>query len=91
MENNKKLLAQIRQAVGSTVDTVSRNSKGQIVLRRGFYYRHGMDCAQLAEQVTAALATAGIDLKVVDRGEVWKPFRGGSTVAQGSHWYVVLA
>ena len=64
-------------------DTLSQRD-GVFTLRRGFFYRHGNDANKIAAKVQAALP----DAMIVDRGEVWKPFRGGASVAQGSHWYV---
>jgi hypothetical protein len=26
--------------------------------------------------------------RIIDSGEQWKPFRGGDTLKQGSHWWV---
>lgn len=64
-------------------DTLSQKD-GVFTLRRGFFYRHGNDANQIAAKLQEALPNA----TVVDKGEVWKPFRGGASVAQGSHWYV---
>jgi len=87
---NTNIVSQVKHALNYSVDSVGRNKLGQIVLRKGFFYRMGMDSQKLAEQVQAKLDAAGVKLKVVDRGEQWRPFRGGASVAQGSHWYVIL-
>ena len=84
-------LKQVRTALSTTVETVGRNKLGQFVVRRGFFYRHGMNEVKFAEQVQSKLAESSLDLKVVDRGEKYVAFRGGHTTAQGSHWYVVVA
>lgn len=82
-------LKQVRDALAFTAGTVSKNKLGQFVVRKGFFYRHDMNEVKFAEQVQSKLAEAGLDLKVVDRGEQYVTFRG--VRAQGGHWYVVVA
>lgn len=41
-----------------------------------------------ARKVSTTLTKANIPFEIVDSGEKYVPFRGGDTVAQGSHWYV---
>ena len=81
---------EIRDALVGVADTVGRNKQGQIVVRRGFFYRHGMNSTKFAAAVTRALQDAGISYLVVDQGEKYTAFRGGQSVAQGSHWWVIL-
>lgn len=56
--------------------------KGVWMVRRGFFYSHGMTSRDLADKVEKA------GFSVIAHGEVWKPFRGGASVAQQSHWWV---
>jgi hypothetical protein len=83
-------MKEIRDALAGVADTVGRNKQGQIVVRRGFFYRHGMDSEKFANRVRAALKAAGLGYLVLDQGEKYAAFRGGQTVAQGSHWWAVL-
>lgn len=83
-------MKEIRDALVGVADTVGRNKQGQIVVRRGFFYRHGMDSTKFAAVVTRALKDAGMSYLVLDQGEKYTAFRGGQTVAQGSHWWVIL-
>lgn len=83
-------MTEIRDALVGVADTVGRNKQGQIVVRRGFFYRHGMNSTKFAAAVTRALQDAGISYLVVDQGEKYTAFRGGQSVAQGSHWWVIL-
>jgi len=83
-------MKEIRDALAGVADTVGRNKQGQIVVRRGFFYRHGMDSTKFAAAVTRALKEAGVSYLVLDQGEKYAGFRGGQTVAQGSHWWVIL-
>lgn len=59
-------------------------SKGVFTVRKSFFYRHGYTSTKLVEAVKAQFPNAVI----VEHREIWKDFRGGDTVAQGSHWYV---
>lgn len=59
-------------------------SKGVFTVRRGFYYRHGKTVQDLENVVKTAFP----DVVIIDSGEVWKPFRGGASVATQSHWFV---
>jgi len=83
-------IKRVRDAVGVIADSVGRNKAGQIVIRRGFFYRHGGSAEVFLAHIRRELAAAGIAHTVVDYGERWAAFRGGATTAQGSHWYVVV-
>jgi hypothetical protein len=48
-----------------------------------------MDSAKLAADVTQALEAAGVSYLVLDQGEKYAGC-WGQTVAQGSHWWVIL-
>jgi hypothetical protein len=72
---------QVREAVHC--DTASKNGEVYTV-RRSFFYTHGRTAADLEKAVFAAYPQA----VVIEAGEVWKPFRGGASVAQQSHWFV---
>jgi len=37
------------------------------------------------------LAAIGMRTIIVSENEVWKPFRGGASVASGSHFYAELS
>jgi hypothetical protein len=53
-------------------------------LRWGFFYKMGKTTELHRNKVLEAFP----DAVIVDSGEVWKPFRGGSSVANSSHWFV---
>ena len=88
MAKQKSIVAQLRAL--SCVDTVGRNKEGYIVVRRGFYYTHGRDANDFADQVRNGCKLAGVNAIVTGCGEVWKDFAGGKSVAQNSHWWVEL-
>lgn len=72
----------------SYADTCSR--KGDVyTVRREFFYTHGRSSHDFAEALKADIQADGKwVVTVLDHGEVWKPFRGGATTANSSHWWV---
>ena len=59
-------------------------SKGVFTVRLGFFYTHGRTAEKFEQEVQAAFPTA----TMLDRGGVWKSFKGGASVANQSHWFV---
>lgn len=74
-------LAEVKDKIG--IDAASYK-EGVYTVRRQFFYRHGKTEGDLVRRVQSAFPVA----KIEESGEVWKPFHGDATVAQGSHWYV---
>lgn len=74
------------------VQSVGRKQNGDIVARRGFFYKNGKTSADFDAYVRNVLNQSGLENKyhVVESGEVWKPFRGGANVANSSHWFAVI-
>lgn len=79
----------IKAALETVADTVGR-SKGDIVVRRGFFYKMGQNSEKFAAKVDAALEKAGVSERVVCYGTKDAAFRGGQTVAQGSHFWAIV-
>lgn len=69
-------------------DQISRAKDGSIIFRNGYFYRHGNTSDQFRNYVSASLNQRGIDHVVVDHGDHWTPFNGGSSLARSSHFYV---
>lgn len=82
-------MKQIKAALETVADTVGR-SKGDIVVRRGFFYKMGQNSEKFAARVDAALEKAGVSERVVCHGTKDAAFRGGQTVAQGSHFWAIV-
>jgi hypothetical protein len=59
-------------------------SKGAFIIRKSYFYRFGYDSSKLAEFVKSKIPNATI----IDHGDHWAPFRGGDSVAKGSHFWV---
>lgn len=87
----KTALQQVKQALSHCADTVGRNKAGNIVVRKGYFYRNGMDVDRFENTIQGILVSHKIYAQVVNKGDVWRPFRGGASVAQQSHFYVELA
>ena len=65
------------------MDTISKKN-GIITVRHGYYYRHGKTAETYENRVKEKFPNATI----LDSGDHWAPFRGGQSVAQGSHFFV---
>ena len=75
--------AKVREKLMGLVDTVSQKD-GEFTVRRSFFYTHG----KTSDSVAWAVKDAFPNAKIIDHGEVWKPFNGGAPVAKQSHWWV---
>jgi len=65
-------------------------SGGHHILRREFYYSHGLNSGHHAEKTSKALNAAGIKHTVVDHGTEHKPFKGGGGAKDNSHHWVKI-
>lgn len=83
-------IKQIREALGTHVETVGKSKDGKIIVRRGFYYTNGGSAEKFAAMVASRLQAANVPAKVVEQGEQWKPFRGSATTANSSHWWAKI-
>ena len=68
-------------------DSISKNKDGHIVVRKGFYYKHGKSAEAQTAGIKRALDDAGIKHTIVKDGEHNAPFRGGASVGRQSHFY----
>jgi hypothetical protein len=75
------LLATVRRKLHPDSASI-RN--GVVTVRDEFFYRHGRTAADLVADVLRAFPNATI----LDSGEIWKPFNGGASTANSSHWFV---
>lgn len=66
-----------------------RKGEGWII-RRGYFYTNGFDSGKLADKVNEAIKKSGLPLEVLDDGDHWAAFRGGDSLAKGSHWWVII-
>ena len=74
----------------SRFDSVSK--RGDVfTARKGFFYTNGCTADGFADLVNETIHKMFHNRKkavIVDKGEVWKPFKGGAPVSQQSHWFV---
>jgi hypothetical protein len=69
---------------GVPFDTLSKNKKGNYVIRQGFYYRNGRSQHIMEEKLKDKFP----NVEVIDKGEKFVDFRGGDNIEQGSHFWV---
>ena len=81
---------QIKKILDAMADTVGKRRDGSFVIRRGFFYRHGVDADAYRIAVTKRLNESGINYSLKDWGEKWTTFRGGASVNAQSHWFVEI-
>lgn len=79
----------IKDALALVADTVSRSKEG-ILVRHSFFYKMGMTSEKFAAKVDAVLEASGLSERVVCHGTKDAAFRGGQTVAQGSHFWAIV-
>lgn len=90
MAKTQSLRSQLVAAASGHFDTIGVKKGGNIVVRRGYYYRNGMDSAKFADTIARLVAAKNIPLVVADHGDQWKAFSGGASVANSSHFWVEL-
>lgn len=83
-------IKQLKAAMFGIADQVSRKRDGTYMIRKSYFYRNGMDSTKFEIKVLDALNAANISSRVVESGDRFVPFKGGHTVAQGSHFWVQL-
>lgn len=76
-------IKEVKNALWGKFDTFSKRD-GVFTVRREFFYTRGTHAEDKVNEVLAAFPNA----KILDSGEVWKPFRGGASTANSSHWFV---
>jgi endonuclease V-like protein UPF0215 family len=89
------LAHQLRKALKDvTHNHVEVTKDFQVILRRTFFYRHGVDAEMFGEAtrktVEGAKLPEGVRLEFIEAGEVNKPFKGGASVKASSHWWAVF-
>ena len=64
-------------------DTLSKKD-GIYTARWEFFYRFGKTFHDYVDRVKRKFPNA----QIIEARENWKPFRGGASTANSSHWYV---
>lgn len=84
------LLQELKKNVNADTIGRKRDGSGNYLFRKGFYYRFGTDAQKYAKQVSFDLCEMNQDHDIVDYGEKYTAFRGGASVANQSHFWVVV-
>jgi hypothetical protein len=71
-------------------DTLGKNKQGEWVIRNEYFYRHGHSSDQMFQKTEQALKQSGILFEMREHGDHWAAFRGGSSTAQSSHFWVTF-
>jgi hypothetical protein len=80
----------LKDTTRSVCDTVGRKKDGTYIFRRGYFYTYGMDSDKFRNKLVAMLELNKIHGKVIDHGDHYASFRGNHSIAQGSHWWVII-
>ena len=67
---------------------ISKDREGNLIFRRGFFYTNNGSAEKFAARIDNELTKLNIPHTIVDKGEVWRPFKGGATTKSQSHWWV---
>lgn len=81
---------EVKEALSHSVDQVSRLRDGSIIVRKGYFYRQSQTCETFMLAVSEILKQAGLSFEVKDYYDHWAPFKGGSSIAHGSHFAVIF-
>lgn len=85
---SKSIIAKVKQAVNA--DQVSRLRNGNIMIRKGYFYRGKQDQFSFAKEIKEQLALHEIKAEMVNCGDHWASFKGGASVSKQSHFWVEL-
>ena len=87
-------VSRVSKALGSLADSVSKRRDGSIVIRRGFYYRHGCDADTYRIAVTKKLNECdSMPYSLKDWGEhfiVNQSIHRDTPLSRSSHWFVEI-
>ena len=70
-------------------DMISKNKASNYVFRRSYFYRIGSPVS-FCESVKIQLEQLGLSYELVDFGDHWASFKGGASIANGSHLYATF-
>lgn len=73
---------EMKQMVGAS--TLRKNKRGNYVARWSYYYPMGRTTQKYEALIKEEFPTC----EIINSGNHWASFRGGQSVAQGSHFYV---
>ena len=82
-KKKKTTINDVESMLDYQFDKISR-SKGAFIARKSFFYRFDNTVDKYVDIVKKLIP----NVKIIDSGEVWKPFKGGAPIEKQSHWYV---
>jgi hypothetical protein len=72
--SDKKTLKTAFETVNTGIDKLTFKRDGSIEARRGYFYRHGQSPQSVADQLKKALNSQGIEIKIIDMYDDFKPW-----------------
>ena len=85
-KENKMTKREIEELI--TADEVSKTRDGHFIARKSFFYRHGENEDKFAARIKEQLKSEGVETIIIDRGEIWRVFKGSASIKTQSHWWV---
>ena len=69
-------------------DTISKVKceENTFVFRKGFFYRHGETAQNFANCILSQISNLGYIGIILNVNEFWKPFKGGASIRNQSHF-----
>lgn len=80
------LLKTIKENV--SCDQVSKTKNGTLIFRQSYYYKMNRTADTFKHSISVQLSNLGLSFEVLNKGDIWKPFKGGASVKAQSHFYV---
>jgi len=72
------------------VDDVQQSRDGSFILRQGYYYTSGKTEIDFEKSIVNQFDKTLFKIEVLNRGTVWRPFKGGASTRTQSHWWVKI-
>ena len=81
----------VRELLCNEADMISQNKNKEIIIRKGYFYKHGQTADMFAARISAILTRKLILFETLEITDNWVPFKGGATlVSKQSHFLVRL-
>lgn len=89
-QKKKKMTVSLLRSIITGVDDATSHGDRQFTVRRGFYYKSGKTVEHFEKEIVSQLEKEGYSVTVIDSGEIEKPFKGGASTKNSSHWWIKL-
>ena len=83
-------LNKLKQTVRAETISKAKGEENTFIFRKGFYYTFGNTSEKFANDIVDQIIVLGYSADIIDSNEIRKPFRGGATVKNSSHFYAKI-